>query len=301
MNPPTIRYPLPTLLALILLGLIAWQGAGLASSGWERVTERWHRLVEGPPVPSSTEPQVIAGPIVRRVLLLEEATPATERPDGRLAEFIRFPGFFDVYDVWPLEGEPSHYRIGNRRPFGWVPESKVLPWSTRLVARSSDGRVRAQNQEDPTGLEPVAIGTSPLPILNWEGDLLQIMTWQAGEAWQEPKRPIWVESDDMKAKGILLSRDELLILLDQVLGLAASEAGESLRARALIGRLTRSRALDKSEIAAVRSALPAFAFDDPGDPRADRASRLAQLNASWEPVASWGGLEFMMVPIQDLP
>src|SRR4051794_26212111 len=98
---------------LVVLALLAWKGEARTRPLRADLAARWSRIVEGPPPPASTEPKVVAGPIVRRVLLLRDGVPATDRPGGRVVETIRHRQFADLYDVWPLQGRPTHYRIGN--------------------------------------------------------------------------------------------------------------------------------------------------------------------------------------------
>ncbi len=287
----------------MLLGLVAWSGAGLARSAWESVASRVRRVVEGPPVPSSDEPQILAGGIIRRVLLLRADTPALSRPDGLVVETIRFRGFFDVYDVWPLSGEPTHYRIGNRRPIGWVGASSVLPWSTRLVAQPADGNLTIANAPDTSDRIEVSIGRSPVPVLAWEEGSVQLAIWRDGEPWSEVERKGWASKSRFSSEnwGVLLSRDELLMLMSRMLEGESAEGADTLRVRALLGRLTATRRLRADEVAAVRDVLPDFVFARGGETLAERSNRLARLNERWAPVASWGGLEFAMVPLGDLP
>src|SRR5690606_33872079 len=120
MTPPPTRYPLPTLALIALLGVLAWSGRAWIAAIGAPVRAGIDRVASGPPVPSSSAPQRLAGPIVRKVLLLREGVAATDLPDGSPVETINRRIFADVYDVWPLRGEPTHYRIGNRRPIGWV-------------------------------------------------------------------------------------------------------------------------------------------------------------------------------------
>src|SRR2546423_963051 len=101
---PPIRYPLPTLLLLLLVGLAAWGGEKATRPLRAALAGRFTRAVEGPPIPSSTRPQVVAGPIVRRALLLHDDVAVSGRPGGPPTETIRLRMFVDVYDVWPLQG-----------------------------------------------------------------------------------------------------------------------------------------------------------------------------------------------------
>src|SRR5262249_12514702 len=120
LTPPPIRYPLPTLIALLLAALLAWRGASWAGAWRPASAARMARAGAGPAVPSSPDPKVVAGPILRRVLLLHDETPVADTPGGRPTDSVRHRMFADVYDLWPPSGDPTHYRIGNRRPLGWV-------------------------------------------------------------------------------------------------------------------------------------------------------------------------------------
>ena len=42
------------------------------------------------------------------------------------AESIGHRMFVDIYDVWPQSGEPAHYRVGNRRPFGIGDQRQIV-------------------------------------------------------------------------------------------------------------------------------------------------------------------------------
>src|SRR5690242_6690914 len=113
---PPIRYPLPTLVALMLLGLLVWRGEAWTRSLRAAFAARLSRAVEGPPLPHSDRPQIVAGPIVRRALLLHDDVPVSDRPGGPASQTIRHRMIVDIYDVWPLTGQATHYRVGTRRP-----------------------------------------------------------------------------------------------------------------------------------------------------------------------------------------
>ena len=116
--PPTIRYPLPTLIAILVLALAAWRGKWVGPAAGDAISARWHRVAEGPPVPASDAPKVVAGPMIRRALLLRDSTPAAARPDARPSDAIARRGWVDVYDTWPPDGPTTHFRVGNRHPIG---------------------------------------------------------------------------------------------------------------------------------------------------------------------------------------
>jgi hypothetical protein len=302
-NPPPIRYPLPTLVGLALLGLVLWRGAEVARPAWEAIASRVRRLTEGPPVPASDTPQVVAGPIVRRVLLLHGDTIATTRPDGPTSETIRHRGLFDVYDVWPLAGTPSHYRIGNRRPIGWVRAGDVLPWNTRLVVRPTTGSIRLAERPGAGDGRSFRVGPAPIPVIGWDAEAIQLAVWVEERPWSEVAGSGWADgsSTPPESWGVLLSRVELLALIEAMLGPADTARESTIRLGAVLGKLVELSALDGSSVAEARSTLPAGVFDGGGDSRSAKAARLSLLNERWEPVASWGGLEFAVVPLSDLP
>ena len=80
--PPPIRYPLPTLLALFIFALAFWRGEAMTRPIRSALAARLARVVEGPPLPHSDRPQVVAGPITRKALLLHDDIPASDRPGG---------------------------------------------------------------------------------------------------------------------------------------------------------------------------------------------------------------------------
>src|SRR4051812_21098479 len=113
--PPPIRYPLPTLIGILLLALVAWRGAGWFRGVRDALASRWQRAVEGSTVPASGTPQVVAGPTPRRALLLRDNTPVSPRPDATPTDAIARRMFVEVYDAWPPGGPTTHLRVGNRR------------------------------------------------------------------------------------------------------------------------------------------------------------------------------------------
>lgn len=300
MRPPPIRYPLPMLILVIAVGLLAWRGAAWTRPVWSALKTRWERVVEGPPVPSSAEPQAVAGPIVRRVLLLHEETPAASRPGGKTSEIIRQRMFADVYDVWPLKGTPTHYRIGNQRAIGWVSAADVLPWSTRLVVRAPSGQLAlAEGPGGATGT-PVEVGDVPLPVLDWQGGSVRVAAWDREAPWARIERTGWVGLDELPAEawGVLLSRVEVLKLI-RLADNSQGPARQEVRLRAVSGRLVDAPVIDRAGLEAARAALPPVAFAP--NQTASTTEPLAELNAQWSPDASWGGLTFQFVPLADLP
>jgi len=295
-TPPPIRYPLPTLLAAAIFGVAAWKGEALSRPWRALLATRWERAIEGPAFPHSDTPLVIAGPLVRRVLLLHDDTPTSVTPAGPPAEPIRHRMLADLYDVWPPSGTPTHYRLGNRRPIGWVAAAAVLPWDTRLVVKTPKEKLATV---DPPG-ESVEIGAVASPILEWRPGSVRLASWERGRPWTDVAKIGWVAEAELPGAGwgVFLSRDELLTLLRRSL---AGEDARRLRLRAILGRLGDDRPLSASEVEAARGALPASAFAGMGDAAGNKAEALARINEEWTPEASWAGLAFRAVPVEVLP
>jgi hypothetical protein len=302
-RPPPIRYPLPTAIVLIALVLLARWGAGLSRPLREAVAARIRRAVEGPPVPSSSGPQRVAGPMVRRALLLRDETPASALPGGPPVETIGYRLFADVYDVWPLRGEPTHYRIGGRRPIGWVGAADVLPWDTRLVIRAPGGKLApADSPGSPAGAT-VEVGTVPLPVLAWTEGAIRVAVWERDRPWSEVARRGWVPTADVPAEawGVWLSREELLDLLRRTLAPHTASEAQAVRLRALLGRLADNAPITAADLAAARDALPAAAFAADATDPTPRSETLARSNEQWTPDASWSGVSFRAIPLSALP
>jgi hypothetical protein len=303
LNPPPIRYPLPTLVSLIALVIL-----GRFAVSWTRpvrsaLAARWTRVVEGPPVPSSREPKVATGPIVRRVLLLRDGTDTAERPGGRITETIGRRMFADVYDTWPLDGPPAFYRIGNRRPFGWVPSAVVLPWDTRLVIRPEGRPITLTANADDARAHVVETSGMTLPIVDWSANRIRIAVWNRDRPWQDVERMGWVDerSIDRAAWGALVSREELLMLLRRLERPERDEPAESLRLRAILGRMGEVAAFKQDDIIAARGALPGACLLGPRSSDRQPIERLSRINEKWTPVATWSGLSFDLVPLDALP
>jgi hypothetical protein len=284
--PPPIRYPLPTLVALGLLALVVWRGEAWTRSFRSVLAARLTRAVEGPPVPHSDHPQVVAGPIIRRALLLHDDVPVADRPGGRTTETIRHRMFVDVYDVWPLSGEPTHYRVGNRNPLGWVNAAELLPWNTRLVIRREGG-------------------SPSLPVLGQRTDAVEVVVWDADQPWSAVKRRESISTTALSppSLGVWLSREELLALLRRALaqGTAHAEPRETLHLRAVLGRLLDDRPLGAADVRAAGAVLPPPALAITAGAPGAASDRLARINEEWSAEASWGGLSFQFVPLEALP
>jgi hypothetical protein len=295
---PPIRYPLPTLLALTLASLLAWQGA-ILSKGWRaEMAARLKLSMEGPPVPNSSRPKVVAGPITRRALLLHDETPATSRPNGSTAETIDRRMFVDVYDTWPAPGPVSHVRVGNRKAIGWVKAGDVLEWDTRLVVRASAGKFELGDSPDgPT--QTVEVGKLALPVLSWTDRAVEVAVWDPAHPWSSVARRGWVRLSDLPPEswGVWISQVELPILL----GLAnRGEEPLLARLRAVLGRLADNRSWTLADLDAARPALPGVVFAKAPDPQGS-AGRLAEANALATGEAGWSGLSFRFLPLSDLP
>jgi hypothetical protein len=302
---PPVRYPLPTLVAVAFVTLLLWRGETWTRSLRAALAARVARAVEGPPPPQSDNPQVVAGPIVRRALLLHDDVPVAKLPGGPPVDTIRKRMFVDIYDAWPLQGPPEHYRVGNRRPLGWVQRGDLLPWDTRLVLRG-DGSPLPLAAAPGQDLAMIT-GTSSLPLLAGRGDGLEVAVWQGEAPWSEVARTVELHAAGLPEArwGIWLSRDELLALLRRTLALTTGPAGPSerprLRLRAILGRLLDDRPIGDADLESARAALPSPALAI-GAGTVDAASdRLARINEQWESEASWGGLSFAFIPLDALP
>jgi hypothetical protein len=296
---PPIRYPLPTMLALVIASLLAWKGAEWSREWRSEMAGRLKLAVEGPPVPSSPRPQVVAGPITKRALLLYDEIPATARPNGTRVETIDRRMFVDVYDTWPSPGPVSHVRVGNRKPIGWVKESDVLGWNTRLVVRAPEGRLKLGDSPEGVPGQAVEVGRLPLPVLAWADRAVEVAVWDQARPWSTVARRGWVRSSDLppEAWGVWISQVELPILL----GLAnLGDTPELVRLRAVLGRLADNRTWTIADLEAARPALPPVVFDRGPDPQR-AAGRLAEANARPSSDAAWSGLSFRFLPLSDLP
>lgn len=287
MRVPEIRYPLAWLAAMVLLALgwrVTWPWSEPVRHA---LHQRWRRVVAGPPVPHSGTPQAIAGPMVRRVLLLRDDVPAAERPGGRAVETIGRRIFADVYDRWPLTGEPTHYRIGTRGPLGWVAADAVLPWNTRLVVLANPAATGPDTESEPAA-----------PVLGQGAAGLEVVRWAEGAAWRRPAGRAVVPADASTRLGVLISRDELALMLRRLI---AGENADELRYRAILGRLADRTPWTPDDLEAVRGALPAAVATRAPAGREQALQALARINRDGPAAASWSGVEFRVVPLEDLP
>ena len=290
---PPIRYPLPSLIALTLVGLLTWRGEAWTRSWRAEIAARVRRAVDGPPVPRSNRPRVIAGPIIRRGLLLHDSTPVADRPRGPATGQIDRRMFVDVYDEWPDARAPSHLRVGNRQPLGWVAAPDLLPWSTRLVVRPLSGRLLVDGA-------PVEVGSVACPVLHWRADAVEVATWAPDQPWAVVGRRGWVPLVDLPvaAWGVWVSQVELPNLLR--LGIDTTGEPGVVRLRAVLGRIAASDSLTPADLALARPALPALVFDAT-TAAAGAVDRLAEANAQPRTDARWSGLAFRFLPLTDLP
>jgi hypothetical protein len=301
MMPPPIRYPLPTLAGLIVAAILLWKGSALARPVFEAVAERVRKAAEGPDYPASDGPRFLAGPIRDRVLLLRDETRATDRPGGATIETISKRGFFDVYDAWPLSGEPTHFRIGARAPIGWVEAGAALRWPTRLALRRPGGSVELSRSPGGADTATVQADASPMPILRGEGDRVEVAAWEPGAGWQEVAQVGWTRPDRTEV-GVMLARPEVVAMLGKMLAPRSETEADALRLRALTGRVVlETRAISAADVAEAGRVLPAVALERGGLSDREKTDGLARLNEEWSPDATWGGLEFRLVPLDLLP
>jgi hypothetical protein len=299
--PPPIRYPLPTLMAILLLGLVAWRGGEWLRVLGQAVSTRWQRVVEGPPVPASTAPMVVAGPIIRKGLILRDGAPISVRPETKPFDTIGPRKFVDIYDVWPLKGTPSYFRVGNLGPIGWISAADCFAWDTRLVIRAPGGRLTLARSLDGPTVE-VDVGLSPLPVTAWRGSWVEVAIWDIQQPWKVVASRGWLDLEKLPRSAVgvlLLSTVELPRLL--TLAVEADDPGirDSVRLRAILGRLVENVAWTASDVDTARKALPSRVFERTMG--VNSSERIAGLNASNSVDAAWGGREFRFVPLDDLP
>jgi hypothetical protein len=218
--------------------------------------------------------------MIRRALLLCDDTPISPRPDALPTDRITRRSWVDVYDVWPLDGPPTHFRVGNRKPLGWVAVADALPWDTRLVVKT-DG--------------------VPVPVVGWREGAVEVALWDRERPWSGVARRDTIRLADLPpgSLGVLVAREELPALLS--LGLAAGDdpARGRARLRAVLGRLLEPVSWTAAEVGQACAALPAAVFERraAGNP----SDRIAAANADTKADAEWGGHAFRFVPLEDLP
>jgi hypothetical protein len=302
MTPPPIRYPLPTIVLLVVLGVLVWRGydwfATVSGPAWAAID----RIRSGPPFPASTEPMRGAGPIVRKVLLLRGGVSATDAPGGEPVETIRRRMFADVYDVWPLRGDPTHYRIGNRRPIGWVEADAVLPWDTRVVLRPTGTSLRLRADPGDEQGERIALDSIPLPVVDWTSDAVRVAVWDASEPWVRVDRRGWVRMEEVppEAFGVLLTRYELLELLRLAIE-PAPGGSPSGRTSAILGTLGSEVGLSDEQTEEVRRNFPEAILEVRTSGGNASVEQLGRLNDLWNPDVTWSGISYQAIPLWAIP
>ncbi len=276
------------MLIVALCGLIAWRGEVATRSLREALQTRIRRAVAGPPVPSSSSPRKLIGPLVRRALLREGGLGATDRPGGRVVETIRLRQFVDVYDEWPTLGRSTHLRVGNRKPIGWILSDQVLDWRTRLVFLPD---LKGSNR-------------SPcLPVLEWNAEgAIRIAIWEDASPWIELKETRWLTPGQVEdgSWGVWLSREELLASMGRVSRSTTAERLFEERLRMITGQFGRGPGWSQSEIQEVRSWLPRqVALATEGE-TTTKLQKLARVNEEWSDEAVWSGVGFRFLRLSDL-
>ncbi|MEW4567192.1 hypothetical protein AB1L88_04930 [Tautonia sp. JC769] len=302
MTPPPIRYPLPTLVVLVALGLLAWRGRDWVASVSEPVWAGIDRLRSGPPFPESTEPMRREGAIARKVLVLREGVSVTDVPGGAVVESIRRRIFADVYDVWPLGGTPTHYRIGNRQPIGWVEADAVLPWDTRLVVRPVGSEIRLRTDPADERGSSLSLDGTPLPIVEWGSDAVRVAVWDRAEPWGAVDRWGWVRLGELPpdAIGVLLTRSELLELLR--IAIEPERAGAPPpRVLAMLGMVDSGASLTAEQAEGFRRTLPDSMVRIRGLADGGSVEQLGRINDFWSPDVMWSGIAYQAIPLSSIP
>ena len=274
MSPPPIRYPLPTLVLVIVLGSLAWAGQGILKRAASAIASPMRRVVNGPDYPRSASPKLGAGGIVRRVLILKDDLPVREKPNLPPADAFGKRGLASIYDFWPSEDTPTHLRIGNGRIVGWVDGPDVLRWDTRLAVK-------------------LGIEESPMAVVAWDEKRVEVASWTPGHPWAEVAEVGWRKSSEIPAGawGVLLTDSEIVALRRASRKIKTSDDAANLRLRAILGTLLEDGPMPPG----TRSALPEEAFAIEGSKTA------TALDTPTEAAATWGGLTFRMVSIGHLP
>ena len=287
MTPPPIRYPLPSLVLLLILSVLIWRGGDAIQSIRVGLSERWARLHQQPPVtiPASTEPLILAGAIHERLLTLEDDTPYTFEPGGNVLGTIRHRSFVDFYNSWPLQGSATHIRVGNRRPLGWVNLERLLLWPTRIVLMSAGTKLSYVNEKG----ERLAIGPDPVPVLVQNPKDVQVLTWGEAGAWHVGGRLASLLPNDIpdEAWGLWLTRSELLYLLGRDRSQTPPPGFQRPVAvlKALLGLPINDRPFSKDES---EMALTLLGRTATLAATTDKLDALARCNEEWKPDAIWG-------------
>jgi hypothetical protein len=299
---------LPTLLALILLGWLAWSGLDVARSLWADLSRAVERATTDQ-VPTAADPRLTSGPIPGRGLLLNDNTPAwtSPEPGAPAAETIGQRRIVDLLNVWPLRGEPTHFRVGSERPFGWITADQVLRWDTRLVVRA-DGQPLPLKETPGAGASAespqiTALGLLPILAIDERTESVQLAVWDREAPWRRVRQTGWLPLRDLPADRIevLVSRAELLALLRLDPVSANSPSPRHLRLEAALGRLLDDAPPDPQSRDAPRRRLAPILDRVPPSLPLDSFAALSRINENWRPDATWGGVPFRGIPLDRLP
>lgn len=289
------------LLALVAAGVLAWQGVGLIQSARDALATRLEQVTRDR-VPTEPDPARISGPIPDRGLLLRDDTAATSTPEGGERETIGKRQFVAILNAWPLKGEPTHYRIGGDRPYGWVKADAILPWKTRLVVRPPGSRLPLADQPGGQGSETAVAAGTPLPVLaiDAKSGSIRCQTWGSSAPWGEPGRAGWIRLAELPPESleVLLTRKELVKLLGRAEGQPSPDRRAVL---AIVGRLGDGDSVAEADLAAARDLLRPV-LDQVGQRDAASSARsLAERNENWRADFNVGGVAFCGVPLSILP
>ncbi|WP_169980406.1 hypothetical protein [Tautonia rosea] len=302
MTPPPLRYPLPTIVILVVLTILGWRGRDWLAAASASVWAGIERLRSGPPFPESNEPIRVGGPILRKVLLLRDGVEATDVPEGKPVETISRRIFADVYDIWPLSGEPTHYRIGNRRPIGWVEAGVVLPWNTRLVLCPTGSSLTMRADPGDREVSPLSLDSVPFPVLDWSSEAVRVAVWEPSEPWSKVQRRGWIRIQDVPPEtfGVLVTRYELLELLRLAIEPTRDDSPPG-RMMAVLGMLGSESRLNNEQREAARRQLPGeiLGVRSIGDDSVEE--QLGRINEGWNPDVSWSGIAFQAIPLTAIP
>jgi hypothetical protein len=288
--------------------MVVWLTARPAiEAGIRRAERGLKRAVEGPPVPASSTPQLAGPGLVRKALLLRDGTEVTDRPGGRTVETLGRRMWVDVYDTWPVgDRKPAtHVRIGNRRPFGWVPAGDLLAWDTRLVLTPSTPTIDLADQPGGTSRQIAVTPGVPLPVIGWEKGWILLAVWSTDLPWERVEARAWVRDEAPGLEpGVLLSRQEILSLLARLLsrGSGSDPTAAELRLRAISGRVLDREPIPAEQARALADLLPAWTARAAAPVRSGPSllDSLTRLNETWQAQAHWSGMEFRAIPIHDL-
>lgn len=285
--PPYVPYPLPSLIALLLVGAAVWWGADAISAARTEIVRRADVILRDQ-VPTEPNPAFTKAPIPRRGLLLRDDLPLNEKPDGPKRGTMGLRRIVDVLNVWPLRGEPTHYEIQSGNVSGWVKAEDLLPWDTRLV-------VRVPTSGLTTSEGALAGGGPPLPIvaIDAQTGTITLVEWDDLAPWQVVKRRVVVKVDQIPSEGF-----EVFLVRRELATASGNQVGEGTRPRAALGRLVTGGGA-ANDPAATAILAPVLDRVGPTDP--ERVLKLDLLNEGWKPDATWNSQGYRGVPIRLLP